>query len=357
MDSKAKTIGYAQGGTELAYLRTGLKFIALTMFALIGWVKVRFASRPTLIILTYHRILPTDHPDRKHEQPGMVTAPEVLQAHIRQMKSLGAAPLHLNEWLEKRAGNELLPDLSFALTFDDGWRDNYQYAYPVLTAENTPATIFLVTQLLDTNQTFWPEQVLTLLTTRAIPDSVPYFQWLIPFLPNQKATEKPLTLKDADEVISRLKALDDQSILNHLRAIPGQGHLPEDTANIRSILNTPELVKMATNGLIRYGGHTQHHYRLNRISDASQLKREIVDCLGDLKKLDKGVVPIFCYPNGNITKDGERLVAEHYEAACTTRTGWNKVNQDPFDLHRFNLHDGNSYSFRTLLATIGRGIL
>ncbi|MEQ9546528.1 MAG: polysaccharide deacetylase family protein [Marinobacter sp.] len=357
MDSKAKTIGYAQGGTELAYMRSGLKFIALTVFALIGWVKIRFTSQPTLIILTYHRILPKDHPVRQREQPGMVTAPETLQAHIQTMKSLGAIPVHLNDWLDKRSGGDQLPALSFALTFDDGWRDNFQYAYPVLASEKTPATIFLVTQLVDTNQIFWPEQVLTLLTTRPIPDSIPEFQWLIPFLPDQKATKEPLTLKDADEVISRLKALDDQSILNHLKATPGQGSWQEETTNSRSILNTPELINMATNGLIRYGAHTQHHYRLNRIAEASQLKREIVDCLEDLKNLDKGVVPIFCYPNGDITKDGERLVAEHYEAACTTRTGWNKVNQDPFDLHRFNLHDGNSYSFRRLLATIGRGIL
>lgn len=357
MDSTAKTIGYAQGGTELAYMRSGLKFIALTVLALIGWVKIRFTAQPTLIILTYHRILPKDHPVRQQEQPGMVTAPETLQSHIQTMKSLGAIPIHLNDWLDKRAGGDQLPALSFALTFDDGWRDNFQYAYPVLAAENVPATIFLVTQLVDTNQTFWPEQVMALLTTRAIPDSPPEFRWLIPFLPSQKATEKPLTLNEADEVISRLKALDDQTILKHLNAIQPQERQSEEKANSRSILNTRELVNMAADGLIRFGAHTQHHYRLNRIEETSLLKREIVDCLNDLRALGKGVVPVFCYPNGDITSEGEKLVAEHYEAACTTHTGWNKMNRDPFGLRRFNLHDGNSYSYRTLLATIGRGIL
>ena len=36
-----------------------------------------------LLILTYHRILPRDHPERYTEQPGMVVEPETLRMHLK----------------------------------------------------------------------------------------------------------------------------------------------------------------------------------------------------------------------------------------------------------------------------------
>ncbi|MBW4933399.1 polysaccharide deacetylase family protein [Marinobacter sp. F4206] len=329
----------------------------MAALAVFGWIRLKLASQPTLLILTYHRILPNHHPDRQFEQPGMVTAPETLQRHIQLMKSLGAVPIHLDDWLSRRQRNEALPKLAVALTFDDGWRDNFQYAYPILETENVPATVFLVTQLLDTNHVFWPEQILKLLTEKPIAEAETEYHWLVPFLPDAAPNRHPLTLDQADQVINKLKELDDHTILAHLnnarktQASSGSGQ------NNRTILNRPELTEMASNDLVRYGAHTQHHFRLNRVDSPSTLRREILGCLDDLKGLERGIVPIFCYPNGDITGDGERLVKDHYEAACTTKTGWNPGSRDSFDLHRFNLHDGNSGSSPRLLATIGRGII
>lgn len=363
MDRYAKTIGNAHGGKDLAPIRSTLthtvrstlKSIALAVFAMAGWGRLRFTSKPTLIILTYHRVLPRNHPERQYEQPGMVVAPEALKAHIRFMKKCGAVPTHLDDWLQSQSSPSTLPRLSFALTFDDGWQDNFEYAYPILKEENVPATIFLVTQLLDTDRTFWPERVLRLLTTTAIPDNAPHLQWLMPFLPDQQASRRPLSLEDADAVINRLKTLDDATILAHLDETDSTDQLAH--RNTRAILNRQELEEMASSRLVRYGAHTQHHYRLNRLSEPSDLRREIIDCLQDLKPLGHAVVPVFCYPNGDITGEGEALVARHYQAACTTKTGWNRATGNPFDLHRFNLHDGNSFSNHRLLASLGRGIL
>lgn len=337
----------------MAYLRSGLKYCVLAALAVYGWIRMRLTSRPTLIILTYHRILPDQHPDRHFEQPGMITAPEALREHIRLMRSVGATPIHLDEWLSKRTRGEPLPKLSVALTFDDGWRDNYQYAFPILASENVPATVFLVTGLLDTHRVFWPEQVLRFVTARVIDESARELRWLLPFLPAEYSPRAPLTLTQADEVIDRLKALEDETILGYLSDTPQM----ETDEPVRYILNSAELEAMAHNDLVRFGAHTQNHFRLNRIGSALTLRNEIVGCLRDLGRLERSAVPIFCYPNGDITAAGEQLVKEHYEAACTTKTGWNPPGRDAFDLRRFNLHDGNSGSPRKLFATIGRGIL
>lgn len=341
----------------MAPIRSTLKFFALSVFALAGWIKIRLTVRPTLIILTYHRVLPADHPDRSCEQPGMVIAPELLRNHIRYMKACGATPVHLDDWLSAQATPNKLPRLSFALTFDDGWRDNYQYAFPVLNEEQVPATIFLVTRLLDTNRTFWPEQVLKLIISQPLPPDAPEYQWLTPFLPDQQPDSAPLDLEQADDVVNRLKVLDDAVILAHLERMSALSASKPRKPLSRVILNSGELTEMASSGLIRFGAHTQHHYRLNRVAEPAALRREIVDSLTDLDPLGAEAVPIFCYPNGDITGRGEELVEQHYKAACTTRTGWNPVTRNPFDLRRFNLHDGNSFNNLRFLASLGRGIV
>lgn len=343
----------------MAFFRSLIKSGALSVLACYGWLRLRLVNKPTLLILTYHRILPKDSPERAAEQPGMVTSPQALENHIRVARKLGAEPIHLSDWLDRHGQGKPLPRLAVAFTFDDGWQDNYQYAYPTLQAEKAPATIFLVTKLIDTSKTFWPEQVLSLLTRRVIPDKAPDFDWLRPFLPTKPISNgsTPLSLLEADAVIARLKSLEDAAIIDGLEKIY-EAH-PEfaPTTSGRTILSSSELAEMSKDGLVMYGAHTRHHYRLNRLKDEKTLKEEIVDCLEDLGYLGQSATPVFCYPNGDITGKGENLVSNTYKAACTTKTGWNLAGCNPYDLHRFNLHDGNSHSKRTLLATIGRGLL
>ena len=335
------------------------KSVAITLLAGYAWLRLRLVKRPVLLILTYHRVLPADSPERAAEQPGMVISPDALDKHIRLVRAWGAEPIHLNDWLERNRLGKALPRLSVAFTFDDGWRDNYEHAYPLLKAHNVPATIFLVTRMIGSNQTFWPEQILRLLTTTVIPPHDPAFDWLRSYLPNDIGQRtSPLSLLEADAVINRLKSMDDRTILDAINKLfeAHPDYLP--ASHQRAILNQDELTDMAADGVVTYGAHTRHHYRLNRLQDDGVLQDEIVESLWDIQSaIPAAAVPIFCYPNGDITGKGESLVAEYFSAACTTKTGWNPAGCDPYDLHRVNLHDGNSSKTLQLLASIGRGLL
>lgn len=340
----------------MAKIRAFAKKCAFSLFTVYAWMRIKLLRNPTLLILTYHRVLPLGHPERNREQPGMMVTPELLQRHIQFVKSLGAVPIHLDEWVERKesAAHEL-PILAVAFTFDDGWRDNYLYAYPILKKEQVPATIFLVTGMTDTPDTFWPERILRLLRTGDADLSDPELSWLKSYLGNWDP-EHCFSLTEADEAIDRLKALDDATIIKKLDAAEKNRCSRESEQYERAILSTPELSEMAQDALVKYGAHTRQHFRLNRLESKEALNNQIIGCLNDLKEMPVGNVPIFCYPNGDISPDGERLVAKHYDGACTTKTGWNPLSQSVYDLHRFNLHDGNSGTNRSLLATIGRGL-
>ncbi|ENO14292.2 chitin deacetylase [Marinobacter nanhaiticus D15-8W] len=285
----------------------------------------------------------------------MVISPDSLNRHLTLMKSLGATFVALDQWLDKAQQGADLPRLAVAVTFDDGWQDNYQHAYPILKQHAVPATIFLVSRRINTDWQFWPEQVLNLLVNHADLLEHPALTWLSKEVDAcGYKRQSALSIEQADAVIARLKSFTDEQIEGPLQeareAIPALAELPRS----RHLLNDQEMQEMQASGLVTYGAHTQHHYRLNRLSDSEQLRREIVVCQEDLKAKGLNTLPVFCYPNGDISQKGEELVKEHYRAACTTARGWNHSPAQPYGLRRFNFHDGNGGNALTFLATMGR---
>ncbi len=339
-------------------LKQILKQVRNSLYAAIALMRIKLKSSPSLVILTYHRILPGQSPLRQTEQPGMIASPEALDMHISLLKRLGAEFVSLESWLDAQRENKALPRFAVAVTFDDGWQDNYEHAFPVLKKHNVFATIFLVSQRINTPWQFWPEQVLDLLINHGHHLDHQALQWLRPYLgdmPARTNPSSPCTILQADSVINRLKALDDHTIETNLEqthnALPALG---QANLNARPLLDKQELETMLTSGLVTFGAHTRHHYRLNHLADPSDLENEIAGSRKDLEELGLQPVSIFCYPNGDITGKGEQLVEGHFTAACTTKRGWNKTPSNPFGLRRFNFHDGNGSSPLSFLATLGR---
>lgn len=339
-------------------VKQALKQVRNGLLAAIALLRIKTGRSSSLIILTYHRILPSQSPLRKTEQPGMIASPEALDLHISMLKRLGGELVSLDDWLEAKRRNKKQPRLAVAITFDDGWQDNYEHAFPVLQKHSAPATIFLVSQRINTSWQFWPEQVLDLLINYSHHLDHEALQWLRPYLvekPDGVQPSSSYTISQADLVINRLKALDDHSIESHLertrKALPA---LSQANLHSRALLNKQELDTMLKSGLVTYGAHTRHHYRLNHLANSEKLESEIVGSGQDLKDLGLNPVSIFCYPNGDITGKGEQLVQAHFTAACTTNRGWNKSLSSPFGLRRFNFHDGNGSTPTSFLATLGR---
>jgi peptidoglycan/xylan/chitin deacetylase (PgdA/CDA1 family) len=91
------------------------------------------------IILNYHSIHPTHHSS---------TRPEDFLAQMAFLKEHFAV-ISLRGFFEARAANRTLPGKVAMITFDDGYRDNYDYAFPVLQELGLTATVFLATGFID----------------------------------------------------------------------------------------------------------------------------------------------------------------------------------------------------------------
>jgi peptidoglycan/xylan/chitin deacetylase (PgdA/CDA1 family) len=118
----------------------------------------RVAMRGRAVILMYHRVLEDDGiPPDLH--PGMFVTRRTFEKHLRLLRTSHTLVTidQIGEWLKGQATFERPP---CALTFDDGWLDNYETAFPLLKAYGATATIFLITGNRGTTGMMSWEQVL-----------------------------------------------------------------------------------------------------------------------------------------------------------------------------------------------------
>ncbi len=90
---------------------------------------------PLTVVLTYHSISRGPKP--------LCIAPHELERHLDMLAGAGFEPLPLAELVHRLSGDRPLPRRSFALTFDDGYRNFRQAALPLLARRGLPSTLFV----------------------------------------------------------------------------------------------------------------------------------------------------------------------------------------------------------------------
>lgn len=106
---------------------------------------VRTAQVP---ILMYHYI--SDPPPGANQiRQDLSVPPAVFEAHLRYLKDNGYHSISLHQLLLHLTRGEPLPENPIVLTFDDGYRDNYEHAFPLLQKYDFRATFFLITNFID----------------------------------------------------------------------------------------------------------------------------------------------------------------------------------------------------------------
>lgn len=101
-----------------------------------------------LPILMYHYIspLPEDADDYRRE---LTVEPAVFAAHLAFLAENDYTTVTMAELYRALKGGEDLPDKPVILSFDDGYRDHYEYAFPILQEYGFIGTFFVVTGFLD----------------------------------------------------------------------------------------------------------------------------------------------------------------------------------------------------------------
>jgi peptidoglycan/xylan/chitin deacetylase (PgdA/CDA1 family)/CelD/BcsL family acetyltransferase involved in cellulose biosynthesis len=226
---------------------------------------------------------------------------------------------------------------SVAITFDDGYRDNFVHAFPILRKMGIPATIFLTTGYIESGQLPWYDQVrLAFKLTAESRFSMP-----VVGATNEALDTEAERLETIEIVLAWLRNTGDGNRMGWLPELFRSLRVPSDLNLPGTMLAWNEIRQMSKAG-ISFGAHTVTHPVLEGLP-VSRLKDEI---LGSKKTVeDRLQVPVrhFAYPFGKPADfgcDAKSIVqAAGFQTAVTTISGVNGPEQDLLELKRFNLKE------------------
>jgi peptidoglycan/xylan/chitin deacetylase (PgdA/CDA1 family) len=223
------------------------------------------------------------------------------------------------------------------ITFDDGYQNNFDVAFPILLRERIPATIFLATGLINTNDTVWYCRLnIALSQTRRL-----YIEWNgFKF----DLSTLDLKAKASAAIQESVKKLEHSQLMTTMRNIILQldedpDYLIEKDSPFR-MLDETAIVEMAGSGLIEFGAHTHHHTILSQLSD-NERYNEIRQSIDTVYELTGRPCRYFAYPNGRAEDYNAKTIRDletcGIQIAVTTIPGPNDRMTPAMELRRYGI--------------------
>ena len=98
-------------------------------------------------ILEYHRVKPPA--GESGDAASLIVPPEIFTAQMDALSAAGWRTITMGQLGDDLRLGLQPPPKSFVITFDDGYEDGYQYAYPILRSHGFVATFFVIGSLID----------------------------------------------------------------------------------------------------------------------------------------------------------------------------------------------------------------
>ena len=322
----------------------------------------RIRHRGRVVILTYHRVVSDQMVRDECIQPGMYVRGQSFEAHVGYLRKRFDI-LSLDELLDSWRTDRLKSDRAYCvITFDDGWKDNYQFAFPVLMKYRIPATIFLATDYIGTTRWFWTDRMMLLLEKGreyaiGAADRQAFSTVLEEAMGVRLSAEDGIFRRvesgdpiDPNAIIDFCKEIDVDKIhqINDRLSRALRMDFPAQPV----LLNWDEVREMAGRG-VTFGSHSCSHRIMTQIPLA-EVKTELIDSRQALLQQGIKPVPVFCYPNGNLNRDIQELVRESgYLAAVGCEVGLERdCPSDLFALKRIGLHEDSTASVPLLALAL-----
>jgi peptidoglycan/xylan/chitin deacetylase (PgdA/CDA1 family) len=341
-------------------IKSTIKVVAAHTLYLMGVLQVwqRIALRRKAVVLMYHRVLTPDERAMTGSHPGIVVDREDFAAQMAMLKERFRV-LSIKEFTDRMERKVPFEDASCLITFDDGWRDNYSHALPILRHHGIPAVIFLPVNFIGGGRLFWQE-LLTHLTLRAVTQArqSPECRERLSRLLATVGLESTLEAAESDlrvtvvEAVRRQKHVPPTVINSTLTGLAEElGVRWEEYQEADGFLDWGQVSTMAQQG-VTFGGHGAEHRILTFVSP-SEAQEEIQTAKAVLDSRLSVPAQAFSYPNGNWSPEVAKLVEESgYRVAFTTDPGYVSCDDDRFSIRRVNIHDGLMGSRPMFLARI-----
>jgi peptidoglycan/xylan/chitin deacetylase (PgdA/CDA1 family) len=324
-----------------------LKTVLLsTLFRLRYFDVLRHLQAKRIVILMYHRFSEKTEPFK--------TRQDIFENQIRFLTKKYRF-VSLKDYSDILSGKRMsLPGNSIILTIDDGYEDNYTFAYPILKKYSIPATIFLAADFVDRKCWLFSDKLQFILKNAKDPvfefplgSTIHHFD--VDTFEKWHRTQltifnfcKTLNQDDKERFVSELA--------KHVRV-----DVPEKTNGEFSPLNWNQIREMKIDG-VEFGSHTCSHPILSSLTQ-KQIEYEVIDSRKEIEKNINSEVYSFCYPNGQPADFDNRVVdvlgKAGYSCAVTTVPGYNQSRSvDPFLLRRIAIGESNKVDMARRLTSL-----
>lgn len=307
--------------------------IAVSAFAIATGIDAlfRYVNKNKLLVVMYHGITLNSY-----NPPAWTHLP--VETFKQQLNFLNKnySIVSLNQVLEALHGDTRLPQNPALITFDDGYKNNYNVAFPLLQEMKIPATIFVTVDRIGTDYPLWFDEIYLLLHSKnCIRDNIPF--------PNKLASDLFKTGHTWDAycvTVETLKRGGEEARDRYLLQLRDVARCDDDSRyEDFCLLGWDDVFMMRDSGLISFGVHTATHRIVAELSK-EEWDHEIMKPRIKLEKLLGIPVTSFCFPNG---RPGVDFGNEHvsylrkagYSCSFTTKSGlFSLENNDEMQICR-----------------------
>jgi peptidoglycan/xylan/chitin deacetylase (PgdA/CDA1 family) len=321
---------------------------------LLLWIKLRNKA----VVLMYHRVLDKDEISKSYSQNGIIVSKKTFAAQMQYLNK-HFNMISLTDVIERVKDKIPFVSKSCLITFDDGWKDNFQNAYPVLKKNRIPAAIFLPTDFIGTNRNFWQERLTKLLMylhlrCRQNKDLKEKAKHNLNTVGIAEILSAP-TNKRYEEIskfVSLQKNKTKPDIENLIKEIESLVELPapDDDIEDSAFLDWSKIKSMLGNG-IEFGSHGKSHTILT--STDVDLDSELMQSKSVVESQLNTPIRSFSYPNGDYAmKIADQVRQYGYNIAFGTEYGFVTHLDNPYTLKRINIHEDMTNNIPMFLARI-----
>jgi len=295
--------------------------------AYVTGVSVRRArSQGCMRIMTFHGVGGSSYPDT------------ALDDQFRFLRN-NFEVLSLRELVRRARSGGAVSGRELALTFDDGLRNAFTVAYPLLQKHRIPATFFIVAGQVEEGRWLWTHESRERLRSLD-PGTV---RSLGTVLRGSPADGRRATF-DVEETVEWMKSLRLDERLQAEAAIrdatsafrpSARQHLAFDLMSVEDLLRLDS-------DLITIGSHAMTHPILTGL-ESEVLEHEVAHSRRLLEERLQRTVDLFCYPNGSQNEAVLACVAKYYDAAVGCIAGVVRPDSDLYLLSRISAAPSSSY--------------
>lgn len=296
-----------------------------------------------LLVVLYHRVA---DPEALGElDADLVDAtPREFDAHMAHLRR-HYQPVSIEDVLEAHRTGKALPPASVLVTFDDGYLDNYENAFPILQRHDIRGLFFISTGHVADRHLFWWER-LSLLVRRSERVTA-HIEYPAPEdFDCSSPQARGRVIRRLNRIVKDYYGLDLDRFCDEVgRAFGVSFSAAEDRALADATLMTWDHVRALRAAGMGIGSHTRAHRVLQTLKPAD-LAAELSSSRHTLEAELGEPVTTIAYPVGKrisgVRPVREAVAAAGYELGFTTRPGLNRLafGDDPLDLKRLPIDRG-----------------